>query len=118
MSDQRNPHATARAEDGTYHYADLGCPEVAPSCLKCPLAACKHDDPEAFRIWLRERGYKMEVKEDLLKGDRVEDIAVRYGVTIRTVFRINSEVNGPRPTGRPRKTTKENIHGTNVKRTQ
>ena len=33
------------------YYADTGC-DVAPSCLACPLPACKHDDMAGYRQWI------------------------------------------------------------------
>ena len=40
-----------RAPEGVV--ADLGC-EVSPSCLQCPLAKCRYDDPGAYRAHLRQ----------------------------------------------------------------
>ena len=36
-----NPVRKAKMEEANNEYLDTGCPEVAPSCLKCPLPECK-----------------------------------------------------------------------------
>ena len=70
-----------------YPYHDDGC-EVSPSCLKCPLPQCKHDDPN----WLqrqrqkeRDRGVVASLRED---GLSVPEVAARFELSQRTVFRI------------------------------
>ncbi len=36
-------------------YTDTGC-DVGPSCLNCPLSACKHDDEGPYRVWAKAAG--------------------------------------------------------------
>ncbi len=70
-------------------YRDEGC-ELAPRCLECPLPRCKHDEPggarhlkvetrdgEIARVWLASGG-----------RIRVNELAQRYGLSRRSVFRI------------------------------
>ncbi len=72
-----------------YPYRDDGC-ELSPSCLNCPLPRCKYDDPG----WLqRERRSKRD--RAVLDARRRRDLTVpqlaeRFGVSERTVFRILS----------------------------
>jgi len=72
-----------------YPYRDDGC-ELSPSCLNCPLPRCKYDDPG----WLqRERRRKRDhaVLEARRRRDlTVPQLAERFGVSERTVFRILS----------------------------
>ena len=44
---------TADALPERYPYRDEGC-EVSPSCLRCPLAQCKYDDPDWFQRQKRD----------------------------------------------------------------
>ena len=67
-------------------YRDDGC-EVNPSCLTCPLPRCRYDEPGGLRGMVNSYrdGQMMEMR---LKGVPVEDLAERFGVSRRTVFRI------------------------------
>jgi DNA replication protein DnaC len=47
-----NPVRKAKMEEANNEYLDTGCPEVAPSCLKCPLPECKHDNQQAYLSWV------------------------------------------------------------------
>ena len=70
----------------SYAYRDNGC-AVARSCLRCPLARCKYDDPNERRREARDRrdGEMLAVR----RRERltVSELAVRFGVSERTVFR-------------------------------
>jgi hypothetical protein len=73
----------------SYVYPDTGC-AAAPSCLSCPLARCKYDDP----IWFRRQ---QQQTRDLgmattmrLEGLTVEAAAERFSVTVRTIYRIQA----------------------------
>lgn len=69
-----------------YPYRDDGC-EVSRSCLQCPLPRCKHDDPG----WLRREARDLRDQEILEARRReqltVPELAHRFGVSERTVFR-------------------------------
>lgn len=67
-------------------YRDDGC-DLFPSCLSCPLPRCRYDVPGGVRALLnRERDHQMRVlKEDT--GLTVDEIAERFQVSRRTVFR-------------------------------
>ena len=67
-------------------YADDGC-EAASSCLTCPLAICKYDDPG----WTRrqDRGQRDDEIFRLRKaGVPVPELARQFRVSTRTVHRI------------------------------
>lgn len=67
------------------NFRDTGC-DVAPACLRCPLARCRYDVPggvRTFRIQQRTR----EVERLRADGLSVREIAERLGVSRRTVFR-------------------------------
>ena len=67
-------------------YRDDGC-EVSPSCLRCPLPQCKHDAPGWY---LRERRAQRDRTIRRLRsgqGLSVTQLARRFGVSKRTVFR-------------------------------
>ena len=70
-----------------YHYEDTGC-EASDSCLDCPLPICRYDDPEWY---LRHRRMVKDFKiVQIIEREHltVEEAAERYGITVRTVFRI------------------------------
>ena len=68
-------------------YVDDGC-EAATACLSCQLSQCKYDDPAWFHLGQRmsrdiRRYYEME-----RDGLSVEAAALRFGVTVRTIYRL------------------------------
>lgn len=70
-------------------YTDTGC-ELAPSCLECPLALCKYDDPS----WDRRSRTVMRDQEIVRlrrKGLRVADIAKVVKTSDRTVYRVTQQ---------------------------
>ena len=70
-----------------FPYRDDGC-EVSPSCLSCPLPICKYDDPAWFQ---REKQKKKDRRViAALRGDglSVQEVAVRFDISQRTIFRI------------------------------
>lgn len=68
------------------HYRDDGC-EVHPHCLSCPLPRCRYEEPGGLRALLNERRDRQMV-ELRLRGASVEELADRFGVSRRTVFRV------------------------------
>lgn len=71
------------AEDD--YYPDDGC-DLYPSCLSCPLPRCRYDEPGR-----KQRGKALRNKEmlRLLKeGMGIKELAQRFGVSKRTVYRI------------------------------
>ena len=70
-----------------YHYEDTGC-EASASCLDCPLPRCRYDDPGWYQRNRRlARDFRIvgTMQQESLT---IEETAERFGVTIRTVFRI------------------------------
>ena len=67
-------------------YRDDGC-DVHPHCLTCPLPRCRYDEPGGLRALLNSRRDR-QIVALRLKGVAVEDLAGRFGVSRRTVFRI------------------------------
>jgi len=68
-------------------YADSGC-DIWDRCLTCPLPRCRHDEPGGARqIFLRERDSEIA---RLRRGDGagIDELARRFGVSRRTVFRV------------------------------
>ena len=67
-------------------YRDEGC-DLFASCLRCPLMRCRYDVPGGVRTLLnRERDHQIR----MLRDDStltVEEIAARFCVSRRTVFR-------------------------------
>ena len=69
-----------------YNYRDTGC-ELAPSCLECPLAVCKYDDPtygRSNRTVFRDR----EIVRLRTQGSKVSEIAKSVCTSERTVYRV------------------------------
>ncbi len=69
-------------------YRDDGC-DIHPECLTCPLPRCRYDEPGGLRGMLN--AYRDE-QIVALRGDGapVDQIAERYRLSRRTVFRILS----------------------------
>jgi hypothetical protein len=68
-------------------YADSGC-DLWRRCLTCPLPRCRYDEPGGARqIFLRERDSEIA---RLRRGDGVtiDELARRFRVSRRTVFRV------------------------------
>ncbi len=70
------------------HYEDTGC-EAAPSCLECPLAMCKYDDP-GWDKRLAKAKRDAEIMKQRQAGIGIDRIAASTGVSRRTVYRILS----------------------------
>ena len=66
-------------------YVDTGC-EVHSSCLTCPLVRCRYDEPGGARR-LISRGRDRSIVALRRRGMGFEEIASRFGVSRRTVFR-------------------------------
>jgi hypothetical protein len=67
-------------------YKDDGC-DASDSCLDCPLALCKYDDPG----WLQRESRRTRDDEIFrLREERVPvaEISKRFGISTRTVHRI------------------------------
>lgn len=75
-------------------YRDEGC-ELAPSCLNCPLPLCRYDLPGGVR---RQR---LRTRDDAIirlrrvGGLPVEEIARRFGLSRRSVFRVLQRAQTP-----------------------
>jgi len=67
-------------------FRDGGC-ELAPSCLRCPLARCRYDEPGGAQALLRGP------RDDAVQRRRAEGVAIdalaeEFGISRRSVFRI------------------------------
>lgn len=73
-------------------YRDDGC-DIHPHCLTCPLPRCRYDEPGGLRAMLN--AYRDERIVALRRdGAPVDQIAERYSLSRRTVFRILSSAGG------------------------
>ncbi len=83
-------HNRARSDALPEHaqYRDDGC-DIHPQCLTCPLPRCRYDEPGGLRGMLNAYRDQQIVA---LRGDGapVDQIAERYNLSRRTVFRILS----------------------------
>ena len=70
-----------------FPYRDNGC-EVSPSCLECPLPACKYDDPAAYHRQVRESRDREIVDAKSVQGKSVPQIADHFGLSQRTIHRV------------------------------
>jgi hypothetical protein len=69
-------------------YRDDGC-DIHPNCLTCPLPRCRYDEPGGLRAMLN--AFRDERIVALRRdGAPVDEIAQRYNLSRRTVFRILS----------------------------
>ena len=70
------------------HYRDDGC-DMHRRCLTCPLPRCRYDEPGGLRAMLNT--YRDQQVVALRRdGAPVDQIAERYSLSRRTVFRILS----------------------------
>ncbi len=72
-----------------FPYRDTGC-DVSPSCLRCPLARCKYDDPGWYHREQREQRDQEVVLVRRTQGATIPQLAQRFGVSERTIHRILS----------------------------
>lgn len=73
----------------TAEFSDTGC-DLAPSCLRCPLARCRYDEPggaQKIRLVPRDEAIRVQRAE----GAKINALASEYGLSRRTVFRILAE---------------------------
>jgi hypothetical protein len=69
-------------------YRDDGC-DIHPRCLTCPLPRCRYDEPGGARAMVNAfRDQRIAALRR--EGAPVDEIAERYGLSRRTVFRILS----------------------------
>ncbi len=80
-------------------WRDDGC-EVAPACLECPLPRCRYDEPGGLRGLLNE-SRDAEVLQARSRGQTIGEIATRFDISRRSVFRILRRGRAP-DTARPR----------------
>lgn len=70
-------------------FSDTGC-DLYASCLHCPLPRCRYDEPggaPAIRRAERDTAMRRLADDERLS---VDDLAERFGVSRRTVFRVLS----------------------------
>ncbi len=73
-------------------YRDDGC-DVHSHCLTCPLPRCRYDEPGGLRAMLN--AYRDQQIAALRRdGEQVDQIAERFSLSRRTVFRILSHGSG------------------------
>ena len=67
-------------------YKDDGC-SVSNSCFTCPLPRCRYEEPGGLRAVLNQirDSQILALKQE---GVPVEDLALRFQVSRRTVFRV------------------------------
>ena len=76
-------------------YQDTGC-EVHHSCLTCPLVRCRYDEPGGARkVAADQRDRSIVLMQR--RGENVDGIARRFGVSRRTVFRALAKARTPPP---------------------
>jgi Homeodomain-like domain len=67
-------------------YRDDGC-GISESCLTCPLPRCRYEEPGGLRALLNETRDR-QIIQMRLKGVPVQELAGRFGISRRTVFRV------------------------------
>ena len=67
-------------------YRDDGC-DVHDHCLTCPLPRCRYEEPGGLRALLNEQRDR-QITQLRRKGASVDELAGRFGVSRRTVFRV------------------------------
>ena len=67
-------------------YKDDGC-DIHDHCLTCPLPRCRYEAPGGLRALLNEQR-DQQIFQLRRKGASVDELAGRFGVSRRTIFRI------------------------------
>ena len=67
-------------------YRDEGC-EFANSCLNCPFSRCVYDQPGGGQHWLKGLRDTEMARLFTTEGKEVKELALRFGVSQRTVQR-------------------------------
>jgi len=67
-------------------YRDDGC-DIHPQCLSCPLPRCRYEEPGGLRALINEHRDR-DIVRLRTAGTPVEELADRFRVSRRTVFRI------------------------------
>ncbi len=74
---------------GQGNYVDRGC-DLAPSCLACPFPKCRYDMGDT--AWTARRMLNVarnaEIVRALDSGEHAESIALRLGISSRSVYRL------------------------------
>jgi len=71
-------------------YVDTGC-ELHSACLTCPLPVCKEEVSQGARA-IRAHMRGLQVRLLRSEGHTVEWVAQVMGLSIRTVFRLSSDI--------------------------
>jgi len=67
-------------------YQDEGC-DLADSCLNCPFPKCVYDQPGGRHHWLKRLRDREMVRLFTTEGKGVNELAIIFGVSQRTVQR-------------------------------
>ncbi len=86
MSGAASPRVRSDALPEFTRYRDSGC-DVSPNCLACPLPRCRYEEPGGLRALLNKTRDEQIVTQRAT-GVPVAEIATRFGVSRRTVFRV------------------------------
>lgn len=71
-------------------YRDTGC-ELSESCLRCPLARCKYDEPApSRRLAVMPRDREIALLRRRYRAP-IALLASTYGLSRRSIFRILSQ---------------------------
>jgi hypothetical protein len=73
-------------------YRDEGC-EYARSCLHCPFPQCLYDEPRGRQRWMKGLRNR-EIKRLFNNGRKINELALMFGVSQRTIQRALKEVKG------------------------
>lgn len=87
----RSPRRDALPEHT--NYMDTGC-DLHPNCLTCPLVRCRYDQPGGARKLLSNERDSAIIALQHSQRLPVNDIAHRYGISRRTVFRVLARARG------------------------
>lgn len=84
LEERKPPRSDSLPEGIAYH--DEGC-DIHPACLTCPLPVCRYDAGPGGLRTVRIAEKREQALRLKASGLRIDGIAVRMGVSMRTVFR-------------------------------
>ena len=74
-------------------YRDEGC-EIAPACLDCPLPECIYEQRGGRQHWVKGQRDEEVARLFANEGKKVEELALMFGVSQRTVQRVLKNIKG------------------------
>jgi hypothetical protein len=98
VQEERRAGGTADRPPEYCHYRDEGC-DLSVSCLDCPFPNCIYEEPGGRQRWLKRMRAREMARLFTAEGKSVKELALIFGVSLRTVQRALKVALGPDQSG-------------------